>query len=114
MAKRSYSRQGFLNPADSEDSGYFKFSLKKKDERPGRVTVMYRLADCSSNIELDFSVWGLSKPDDDDAPQKASEIIKMLEERRKKMRKFADAVAAFAEKYDEALDLARADLEEHL
>jgi hypothetical protein len=114
MAKRSYGRQGFLNPADSEDSGYFKFSLKKRDEKPGRVTVVYRIADCSQNIELDFSVWGLNKPDEDDAPEKASDIIKMLEARRKKMRKFADAVATFAAKYDEALDLARADLEEYL
>jgi hypothetical protein len=113
MAKRSYSRQGFLNPADSEDSGSYKFSLKKKDEIPGRVTAIYRLADCSQHIELDFSVYGLSDPENA-STEKIQNHIKVIEQRRAKMQKFAKAVAEFANKYDDALALALDDLREYL
>jgi hypothetical protein len=116
MAKRTYSRQAFLNPASSEDSGNYKFSLQKKDEIPGRVTVIYRIADCSQHIELDFSVWGIRDPDDPEkvTPAKIKSTIDFLEERRAKMRKWAKAVAEFAEKYDDALALAKDDLTELL
>lgn len=118
MAKRTFGRQAFLNPYGSYDSGYYKMSLKKSDEKPGRVSVFYRIADCSQMIELDFGTNGVKVHGVDltktDIPALVKSEIAFIKERRKKMAKFAKAVADFAAAYDVATAEAIADLEAEL
>lgn len=116
MAK-SVSMQGFLNAATSADSGYYKFSCIKRDDVPGRVTVFYRIADCSTNIELDFGVYGVSVDSYSKAEtrnRKIKQVMKEITGRRKKMKTFAAKVSTFAEKYDAVMQEAYDDLEAEL
>lgn len=109
----TFSRQGFLNAATSPDSGYYKFSLKKSNKVPGRVTVCYRVADCSQHIELDFGTYGVY--DVDEAPRTKIRLgLAEIKEHRRKMQSYAKVVADFAEKYDAAMAEAYEDLAEYL
>jgi hypothetical protein len=113
MAKRTFSRQGFLNPATSPDSGHYKFSLIKKGlAAPGRVTVFYRIADCSQNIELDFGTYGIGDKSKV-AQSKIKECLSDITARRKKMQKFVGVVTTFAEKYDAAMAEAYEELKQY-
>jgi len=109
----TFSRQGFLNAATSPDSGYYKFSLKKSNQTPGRVTVCYRVADCSQHIELDFGTYGVFDPDEA-TNAKIRLGLAEIKERRRKMQSYAKVVADFAEKYDAALAEAYEDLNSYL
>lgn len=103
---RKWSRQGFLNSADSNDDGWFKFSIRpKKDAYRIGMGIQYIIADCSNKIYLEFEPDYVALSDDGgvkDLPD-AFEALKSVDTRRKKIQRLAGAVAQSAEKIEEAL-----------
>lgn len=104
---RKWSKQGFLNPADSNDDGWYKFSIRPKSNRNSLgIGIQYIISDCSNKIYLEMEPDYISINSDgtpynvDDAKR----ALKSIEVRRKKIRGFAAAVAQSAEKIEEALD----------
>jgi hypothetical protein len=105
---RKWSKQGFLNPADSNDDGWYKFSIRPKVS--GRnslgLSIQYIISDCSNKIYLEFEPDYIST-NSDGTPysiEDAKRALKSVEVRRKKIRDFAAAVALSAEKIEGALD----------
>ena len=113
-----WGRQAFLNPASSEDSGWYKFSIRPR--RSGRTkaslknlghSITFQIADCSNKIYLDMDWSGLyyaHLKDEELHTVSLSHVDEGLEdikERRVKVRKFAEAIRQAAEKIEEALDL---------
>lgn len=107
---RKWSKQGFLNGADSNDSGWFKFSIRPRTDDYGDshrgFSVVCKIADCSEQIHLDFAPESLyvdayGRPD---SLKRAARVKTSIANRRKKIALFAAAVQTFADKYNEALD----------
>lgn len=104
---RSWGKQAFLNPVSSVDSGYIKFSIKRKDSKEKKndvhpYSIKFRIADCSEHIELDFDINSYCYGD-----VTAEDYRKMLGEikqRRAKAALLADSVRQFAEKLNETYD----------
>ena len=103
-----WSKQGFLNPASSNDDGWFKFSIRPKFNKWGNkgLDIQYIISDCSNKIYLEFgpdnvyldSAGGLNDLSG------AKSALASIKTRRKKIRLFASAVAQSAEKIEAALD----------
>ena len=60
-----FGTQGFLNPVDSEDNGWWKFSIRQSDPEDykdyvGHVSAKFIVADCSNQSHLEFQVGGLT------------------------------------------------------
>lgn len=110
--------QGFLNDVDSEDSGWYKFSVlprstsrrNKKSKYDFGHSVTFQIADCSQKIYLDMDWNGLyfSHLSEDNLHQvdlpTIDSALKKLKQRRKKIAKFVDAVNRAGEKIAEMLD----------
>jgi hypothetical protein len=96
-----WGRQGFLNPTDSRDDGWFKFSTELEvSERSAAVNTKFAIADCSNKSELEFDMNFYSSA----TLRDIDENIKSLNARRKKVQKLASAVAKWAEKTLEIYD----------
>jgi hypothetical protein len=104
-----WGRQGFLNPVDSRDDGWYKFATEfTKDDRKICVNTQFTISDCSNKAYLEFDVrylyFGTTSLDE------ISERQKEINARRKKVKELRDAVAEWAEetlaiydKYEDAL-----------
>lgn len=109
MGLRKWSKQGFLNPADSNDDGWFKFSIRPRgrDYRNSLgVSIQFIISDCSNKIYLEFEPENIAVNADGSAynPADAKRVLTSIKVRRKKIRLFAEAVRAAAEKIEETLD----------
>jgi hypothetical protein len=109
MGLRKWSKQGFLNPADSNDDGWFKFSIRPriKDYRNSiGVGIQYIISDCSNKIYLEFEPENIAINADGSVynPADAKRVLASIKVRRKKIRLFAEAVSLSAEKIEETLD----------
>ena len=111
---RKWAKQGFLNPADSNDDGWYKFSIRpKKNKWSLGLSIQYIISDCSNKAYLEF------EPDyvplDEDGGLKNDEdyrkVIKSIKARRKKINDFAAAVAKSAEMINLNLDEFEAEVE---
>ena len=103
--------QTFLNPVDSVDSGYIKFSImpngygEAERKKYFGHTITWQIADCSKKVYLEFDGWhgydhsgkGLSK-------HSVRSRLKTLRGRRKKLQLFVDSVNSMAEKVFQAMD----------
>ena len=112
MAFKKWGRQAFLNPADSNDDGWYKFSIRPRAKGRGvyggtiGFGVQYIISDCSNKIYLEFEPDNVSVEGDGacySIPD-ARAALRSSKVRRKKIQDFAAAVAASAEKIIEALD----------
>jgi len=104
---RKWSKQGFLNPADSNDDGWYKFSIRpKKSKSSVELDIQYIISDCSNKIYLEFEPDCILLEDNGGmrSPERYTAVMKSIEARRKKNRLFADAVAKAAEQIEKALD----------
>lgn len=108
---RKWAKQGFLNPADSNDDGWYKFSIRPKNETysgGGSIgcSIQYIISDCSNKIYLEFEPNYITLRHDGGANSivDAKRSLKSVAVRRKKIRDFAKAVAQSAEKIEQALD----------
>lgn len=113
--------QKFLNPADSNDSGYLKLSIRPREgmrrgtQSNAGHSVTYQLADCSDRIYLDFSYGG--SVDFESFSTSTEEVKRMkrsMNKRRRKMQLFVDAINKFADKYFEAMDEDEAVMDDYL
>lgn len=106
---RKWAKQGFLNPADSNDDGWYKFSIRpKKDKWRMGLGIQYIISDCSNKAYLEFepdqiNLDGNGRPHPDRVDD-AKRVLVSIKTRRKKIKDFAAAVALSAEKIEEALD----------
>lgn len=104
---RKWSKQGFLNPADSNDDGWYKFSIRpKKYKNTLAVGIQYIISDCSNKIYLEFEPDNVALNTDGSAynVNDAREALASVKTRRKKIRDFAAAVAKSAEMIELVLD----------
>lgn len=111
---RGWSKQGFLNPASSNDDGWYKFSVRPgKGSRYIDMSIQYIISDCSNKAYLEFSPSSVAINDDGSVMRKsdAKEAIVDAKERIKKIRKFNNAVAESAVKIEDALEQFIADVE---
>jgi hypothetical protein len=74
---------------------------------------MYRIADCSQYIELDFGSYGVFEPKSA-SKNKIKATISEIKARRKKMVGFRKAVDEFADRFDIEMAAAEAALAEYL
>lgn len=107
---RKWSKQGFLNPADSNDDGWFKFSVRprhgKADSSLG-LGIQFIISDCSNKIYLEFEPNNVFIGPTGKLESRPDQIVRALQsikERRKKIRLFAKAVADAAAVIEENLD----------
>lgn len=115
---RNWGMQGFLNGVDSEDDGWFKFSIKKREDASGKpfkspvYSIYCRIADCSKSVNLEFGpdIYGDNSIKGMGNWQFAK---KQVAARRAKVKKFRDAVDKFAERVLESLDETEAWLDEN-
>lgn len=105
---RKWAKQGFLNPADSNDDGWYKFSIRPKMSKKSiGMSIQYIISDCSNKIYLEFdpdyvtidAVTGAAVD-----PAAARGALRFAETRKKKIRDFAAAVALSAEKIEESIN----------
>lgn len=95
---RKWSKQGFLNPASSNDDGWYKFSIRPGEiERVIGFNVQYIIADCGNKIYLEFDPINIYLDANGGLDTKtnkafAKKAIKDANERIKKIRKFTEAV----------------------
>lgn len=115
---RKWARQGFLNPADSNDDGWYKFSIRPKSETYSGggslgFSIQYIISDCSNKIYLEFEPNYVTLRTDGgvNSVVDARRSLKSIATRRKKIRDFAKAVAQSAEKIEQALDEHQANVE---
>lgn len=107
---RKWSKQGFLNPADSNDDGWFKFSIRPYHLSPGKrlgFGVQYIISDCSNKIYLEFGPDSVQVGKDGRIDDKATNVenaLQSIKERRKKIRSFSSAVAKVCAMIEENLD----------
>jgi len=104
-----WGKQGFLNPVDSRDDGWYKFATEfTQDDRKIVVNTQFTISDCSNKAYLEFDLrylyFGTTALDE------INERQKDLNARRKKVKELRDAVAEWAEgtlaiydKYEDAL-----------
>lgn len=94
--------QKFLNDVDSDDDGWFKFSIRpygNKQKGTGfGYNVLCTIGDCNTRIRLDFEPESLYNFKD------KKKVLADIKVRRKKIKLFRDAVNAFADKVLEMLD----------
>ena len=106
---RKWSKQGFLNPADSNDDGWYKFSIRPLGRHRNRTigfNMQYIISDCSNKIYLEFEPDMVSINDDGSAYKvgDALDALKDIKARRKKMKDWVAAVNLAGEKLEEAMD----------
>lgn len=103
---RKWSKQGFLNPADSNDDGWYKFSIRpKKNKWSLGLGIQYIISDCSNKIYLEFEP-DYVPLDNDGGIKDTSEYKKAVESvkaRRKKNRDFVAAVVKAGEMIEQNL-----------
>lgn len=103
---RKWGKQGFLNPATSNDDGWYKFSIRPKirDNRL-ELNIQYIISDCSNKVYLEFEPNWVRLESDGTVVDysEAKETLKETAERIKKIRKFSAAVAESAERIEQAL-----------
>lgn len=111
MAFKKWGKQGFLNPPDSNDDGWYKFSIRprKRSNNYGGtigVGIQYIISDCSNKIYLEFEPNNVSIETNGAAynVHDAREALRSSKVRRKKIEDFYNAVAASHEKIIETLD----------
>jgi len=103
---RKWGKQGFLNSADSNDDGWYKFSIRPKVSKGSlEVDIQFMIADCSNKVYLDFEPDYLTLEDDGSLRdvERAKAALKGIDRRIKKARSFADAVVDGTRKIEEAL-----------
>lgn len=105
---RKWAKQGFLNPADSNDDGWYKFSIRPKKTRWSiGMSIQYILSDCSNKIYLEFEPTYIALDDEDGGAkdvESAKSVLDSIKVRRKKNNDFAAAVAKAAEMINQNLD----------
>lgn len=98
---RKWGKQGFLNPADSNDDGWFKFSIRPSKGSPG-FSDYFVISDCSNKIYLEFNV-------DHFGPNSSTTDLKarlaQIKVRKRKIATFRNAIIQACDKFDEALDI---------
>lgn len=102
MAKvRKWAKQGFLNPADSNDDGWFKFSIRPSKASP-EFSDCFIISDCSNKIYLEFNI-------DHFSPKSSTNDLKarlaQIKVRKRKISTFRNAIVQACDKFDEALDI---------
>jgi hypothetical protein len=111
---RGWSKQGFLNPASSNDDGWYKFSIRP-DTRKSVISVdiQYIIADCSNKSYLDFGSENVYLNDDGTINNRsqAKRAIKDAKARIKKIQKFNKVVAESAVAIEQSLEQFIADVE---
>jgi len=116
-----WGTQGFLNDVDSEDSGWYKFSIRSRREGRKKAnskdfghSITFQIADCSQKIYLDMHWSGLFYSHMNDISRielgPIDEALSNIRARRKKIKKFAAAVAKAAVKIEESLDIDEAEV----
>jgi hypothetical protein len=103
---RKWSKQGFLNPADSNDDGWYKFSIRpKKTKWNLGLGIQYIISDCSNKIYLEFEPNYVQLSDDGGMtkPEEYKAVNQSVADRVKKNRDFAAAVAKAAEMIEKNL-----------
>lgn len=102
--------QKFLNDVDSDDDGWFKFSIRPYNKSGSGKAFGYNvyctIADCSSRITLDF------QPEHCYTDEDSHKVLKDIKVRRKKIKLFRDSVNAFADKVLEMLDKYEAEVKQ--
>ena len=112
---RSWGSQKFLNPVNSGDDGWFKFSIRKKKRSKGVLVdfdydTYFTMADCSNKINLEFdpeSEYTTTIYDNDPADRRKRRrdgLLKSIAARRAKVDTLAKGVLEFQKKLNEALD----------
>lgn len=109
---RAWSLQKFLNPASSNDDGWFKFSIRpnsdsRRRKGPARrhPSIQFIISDCSNKIYLEFEPETIYL-DGDELISKTSKkrTLDSIKARRKKIHLFADSIETARWKIVEALD----------
>lgn len=110
---RPFTKQVFLNEADADDSGAVSFSVSRsKRDRYSRSKTMIQgisskatFWDCSRKIVLDFYVNGAYISEENGiSKEDKAEALFDIRARRKKVARLRNAVTAFCDAMDEALD----------
>ena len=120
---KKWSKQSFLNPADSNDDGWFKFSIRpkpfKKNPRGSYagVDIQFIVSDCSNKIYLEFAPRNVSINEAGfitETPENVQRVLQSIKNRRKKIDLFANAVRDFQTNAHANLDAFEADIMDRL
>jgi hypothetical protein len=102
-----WSKQAFLNPADSNDDGWYKFSVRpSKHLKSIGLSIQYIISDCSNKIYLEFGPDSIAIESDGGAKDisYAQDALKDITDRRKKIKAWGAAVAKSVEMIEKNLN----------
>lgn len=102
---RAWGAQGFLNEPSSDDSGWFKFSVRPS-HTPHDIgfSYVFKLADCSQHIDLDFWTDKAHRLEDGTYRDRdLNNTRKAVKRRLKKVRLLRRQIVAAMDKFEEAL-----------
>jgi len=106
---RKWSKQGFFNDADSNDSGFYKFSIRPRDNEWRNeigFSTIFKMADCSERINLEFGPPSVYVRPDGGVERlgEAKRALTKLKARRKKVKILREAINMYCDKIEEFFD----------
>lgn len=110
---KKWGSQLFLNPPGSNDDGWAKFSIRPTPLKDYvGFTSAFIISDCSNKAYLEFDPgqWSISKLQSDDRTDK-KEAVATVNEKLKKVRAFRRAIVIALDKFEEALEETKAQIE---